>query len=34
VRHICLIGDMRGSAINDYDCDDANPRRHPGAGCP
>ncbi len=34
VDDVCPIGDLRGFSINDYDCDDANPRRHPGTGCP
>ncbi len=31
---MCPIGDLRGFSINNYDCDDSNSRRHPGAGCP
>jgi hypothetical protein len=34
VSRVCQIGDFRGFSTNDYDCDDSNPRRHPGAGCP
>ena len=30
----CPSGDLRGFAINDYDCNDARADRHPGAGCP
>jgi hypothetical protein len=30
----CLIGEFRGWSLNDYDCDDANARRHPGTSCP
>jgi Putative metal-binding motif len=30
---MCVL-DMRGYSFNDYDCDDSDPGRHPGAGCP
>jgi hypothetical protein len=30
----CFAGEFRGWSLNDYDCDDASARRHPGAGCP
>jgi hypothetical protein len=30
----CALGDLRGLATNDYDCDDTRANRRPGAGCP
>jgi hypothetical protein len=34
IFNLCAVGDMRGYALNDYDCDDSRAARRPGAGCP
>jgi hypothetical protein len=34
IFNLCAVGDMRGYAFNDYDCDDTRANRRPGAGCP